>query len=78
VIIESGVSIPRIMMEHLYIWMPHHKFSRWQSNNENCVKFIHSWVYTFCTWISCVENMFDTWINVSIDEVWTNKWTNVT
>jgi hypothetical protein len=56
----------------------HHKFNMWWVNNENHVKFVHSYVHTFCTWISCIENMFDTWINVLMDEVWTFEWKNVT
>jgi hypothetical protein len=28
--------------------------------------------------MSCIENMFDTWINVLVDEVWTYEWTNIT
>ncbi len=34
--------------------------------------------YILYTQISCNENMFDTWINVLIDQVWTYEWTNVT
>jgi hypothetical protein len=56
----------------------HHKFNMWWVNNENHVKFVHSYVHTFCTWISCIENMFDTWINVLMDDVWTFEWKNVT
>ncbi len=39
------------------------------NNNENHAKFVYSWICTFYTQISCVENMFDTQINVLIDEV---------
>ncbi len=50
----------------------------WQINNKNHVKFVHSEVCTFYTQISCIENTFDTWINVFIDEIRTYEWTNVT
>jgi hypothetical protein len=56
----------------------HHKFSIWWINNENLCEihsFIHLYIYT---WMSCIENMFDTWINVLADEVWTYEWTNIT
>ncbi len=46
-----------------------------QINNQSCV---HSHIHTFYTWISCVENMFNTWINVLMDEVRTYEWMNVT
>ncbi len=55
----------------------HHKFSMWQINNENCVKFVHSWVRTFHKWISCVENMFNICINVLTNQIQTYEWMNV-
>ncbi len=56
----------------------HHKSNIRQSNNQNCVKFVHSYVHTFYTQISCFENMFDTSINVLIDEIQTYERMNVT
>ncbi len=55
----------------------HYKFNMRQINNENCAKFVHSYVHTFYTQISCIENTFDTWINVFMDEVQAYEWTNV-
>ncbi len=56
----------------------HHKFNMWQITNENHAKFVRSYVHRFYTWISCIENTFDTRINVSTNEVWTYEWMNVT
>jgi hypothetical protein len=56
----------------------HHKFSMWRINNENRVKFIHLEVCTFYTQISCIENTFDTWINVLTNEIQTYEWMSVT
>jgi hypothetical protein len=56
----------------------HHKFNMQRINNENCVKFVHSKVCTYYTWISCVENTFDTWIKMLTNEIGTYEWTNVT
>jgi hypothetical protein len=40
--------------------------------------FIHRFIH-FCTQsIPCIENMFDTQINVLTNEIWTYDWTNVT
>jgi hypothetical protein len=50
----------------------------WRFNNENHVKLVHSWVRTFYTWIPCVENTFDTCINVLTNKVRTYEWMNVT
>jgi hypothetical protein len=58
--------------------LPHHKFSMQWINNENRAKFVHSNVPTFYTQISCIENRFDTWINMLTDEIRTYEWTNVT
>jgi hypothetical protein len=44
-----------------------------QINNENCANFAHSEVCTLYIWISCDENMFNTWINVLIGEMQTYK-----
>jgi hypothetical protein len=56
----------------------HHKFNMWRITNENRAKVVHSYVHRFYTWISCIENTFDTRINVLTNEVWTYEWTNVT
>jgi hypothetical protein len=61
----------------------YHKFNMRRINNENHVNFVCSKVFTFYTWIWCIENTFDTqiykkmwnlsdihsFINVLIDEV---------
>jgi hypothetical protein len=56
----------------------HHKFNMWWVNNENHAKLIYSWVLTFYTKILCIENTFNTWINVSMNKVRTYEWMNVT
>jgi len=56
----------------------HHKFSMWRINNEIVwSSFIQRFIH-FYTWIPCVENMVDTWINVLMNEIQTYEWMNVT
>jgi hypothetical protein len=68
------ITLNMITFEVMY----HHKFNMQWINNENCLKFIHSQVCTFYTRTLCVENVFNTRINVSMDEVQIHEWTNVT
>jgi hypothetical protein len=39
--------------------------------------FIHRFVH-FAHILLCIENTFDTWINVLMDELWTHEWIDFT
>ncbi len=52
----------------------YHKITMQQIKNENHVR---SFTYRFVHFTH-VENMFDTWINVVTNEMWTYKWANIT
>jgi hypothetical protein len=78
---QTNTSNHPIWLWVVFTWhkpLRHHKFNMWQINNENCVKFIDSLVHTLYIWLSCVDNMFDTRINVLTNGVRTYEWTNVT
>ncbi len=53
---------------HMARWYSH-KFKMQKINNENCVKLVHSYVHAFYAQMSCIENMFDTQINVLMNEI---------
>ncbi len=68
-------ALPPMVLNGKVVVLPsHHKFSMWWINNENCAKFIQSWVCTFYTRISCIENTFDI---DKCDDGWNiNLWMN--
>jgi len=55
----------------------HHKFNMQRINNENHKKFIHSYIHTLYTWISCIENTFIySHMNKCVNRWNTNLWMN--
>jgi hypothetical protein len=60
----------KVFMSYSLTMVLHHKFNMQRIKNENCVKFVHSYIHKFDTQISCIKITFDTQINVLINEVW--------